>query len=73
MAENSTANCGTSSRSGRRASPVAVPTDVLWKRDLHTAAKHTLLRRYQSAWFPIMARQFREDGITFFDGFAGTR
>ena len=24
-----------------------------------------------SAWFPIMARQFRSDGITFFDGFAG--
>lgn len=50
---------------------MAVPTDVLWERDPHTAAKHTLLRRYLSAWFPIMARQFRDDGITFFDGFAG--
>ena len=50
---------------------MAVPTGILWERDPHTAAKHTLLRRYMSAWFPIMASQFREIGITFFDGFAG--
>ena len=50
---------------------MAVPTGILWERDLHTAAKHTLLRRYLSAWFPIMASQFRDLGITFFDGFAG--
>jgi three-Cys-motif partner protein len=50
---------------------VAVPTDVLWERDPHTAAKHTLLRRYLSAWFPIMAKQFRDTGITFLDAFAG--
>lgn len=50
---------------------MAVPTDVLWERDPHTAAKHTLLRRYLSAWFPIMAKQFHSDGITFLDGFAG--
>jgi three-Cys-motif partner protein len=50
---------------------MAVPTGILWERDLHTAAKHTLLRRYMSAWFPIMAKQFRDNGITFFDGFAG--
>ena len=50
---------------------MAVPTETLWERDPHTAAKHTLLRRYMSAWFPIMARQFDEIGITFFDGFAG--
>lgn len=50
---------------------MAVPTETLWERDPHTAAKHTLLRRYMSAWFPIMAKQFRETGITFFDGFAG--
>ncbi len=50
---------------------MAVPTEVLWERDPHTAAKHTLLRRYLSAWFPIMAKQFRDTGITFFDGFAG--
>lgn len=50
---------------------MAVPTGILWKRDPHTAAKHTLLRRYMSAWFPIMAKQFSDVGITFFDGFAG--
>lgn len=50
---------------------MAVPTDVLWERDPHTAAKHTLLRRYLSAWFPIMAQQFRDTGITFLDAFAG--
>ena len=50
---------------------MAVPTGILWGRDPHTAAKHTLLRRYMSAWFPIMANQFRDMGITFFDGFAG--
>lgn len=50
---------------------MAVPTGILWGRDPHTAAKHTLLRRYMSAWFPIMANHFRDNGITFFDGFAG--
>ncbi|MDE2824416.1 MAG: three-Cys-motif partner protein TcmP [Chloroflexota bacterium] len=50
---------------------MTVPTGVLWERDLHTAAKHTLLRRYLSAWFPIMAKQFQDVGITFLDGFAG--
>ncbi len=50
---------------------MAVPTGLLWERDPHTAAKHTLLRRYLSAWFPIMATRFRIEGITFLDGFAG--
>ncbi len=50
---------------------MAVPTEVLWERDPHTDAKHKLLRRYLDAWFPIMAKQFRDVGITFFDGFAG--
>ena len=71
MAENSRAKCGTSSQKRRRPNPLAVPTGILWERDPHTAAKHTLLRRYMSAWFPIMAKQFDEIGITFFDGFAG--
>ncbi len=50
---------------------MAVPTGILWERDSHTAAKHTLLRRYLEAWFPIMAKQFIHEGITFLDGFAG--
>lgn len=51
---------------------MAVPTGLLWERDPHTAAKHTLLRRYLSAWFPIMATRFSTEGITFLDGFAGS-
>lgn len=50
---------------------MAVPTDLLWERDRHTEAKHTLLRRYLSAWFPIMAKQFHDTGVTFLDAFAG--
>lgn len=50
---------------------MAVPTGVLWERDPHTAAKHTLLSRYMDAWFPIMAGTFQNVGITFLDGFAG--
>lgn len=50
---------------------MAEPTGLLWERDPHTEAKHALLRRYMSAWFPIMARQFQDVGITFLDGFAG--
>lgn len=50
---------------------MAVPTGVLWERDPHTAAKHALLGRYLKAWFPIMAKQFRGEGITFLDGFSG--
>jgi three-Cys-motif partner protein len=50
---------------------MAVPTGTLWERDPHTAAKHTLLRRYMAAWFPIMASRFKDVGITFLDGFAG--
>ena len=62
---------GPAARRGGGLTQLAVPTEILWERDPHTAAKHTLLRRYMSAWFPIMANQFRDMGITFFDGFAG--
>ena len=71
MVESLRAKCGINSRQRRWPNPLAVPTGILWERDPHTAAKHTLLRRYMSAWFPIMARRFRDVGITFFDGFAG--
>ena len=64
------AKCGTNSRRRWQPNPMAVPTGILWERDRHTAAKHTLLRRYMSAWFPIRAKQYRDIGITFFDGFA---
>ena len=50
---------------------MATPKTTLWARDPHTVAKHKLLDRYLAAWTPIMAKQFREKGFTFVDGFAG--
>ena len=50
---------------------MAVPKDTLWERDLHTEAKHQILRGYLAAWFPIMAARFRREGLTYVDAFAG--
>lgn len=50
---------------------MAVPKDVLWDRDPHTAAKHQILRRYLEAWFPMIAQGFHQDGLTYVDAFAG--
>lgn len=50
---------------------MAVPKDVLWDRDPHTAAKHQILTRYLAAWFPIIAATFQKDGLTYVDAFAG--
>ena len=44
-------------------------SDVVWPLEPHTAAKHGILRRYLSAWFPIMAS--RNKRIFYIDGFAG--
>src|SRR5205809_443781 len=41
---------------------------VLWERKPHTAAKHSILRRYLEAWFPKLAWTRR---VIFIDGFAG--
>lgn len=48
---------------------MAVPKDVIWPRDPHTAAKHDLLSRYLSAWAPILLS--RHDLITYAEGFSG--
>ncbi|MGI5252497.1 three-Cys-motif partner protein TcmP [Actinacidiphila glaucinigra] len=48
---------------------MAVPKDVVWPRDPHTAAKHDLLKRYLSAWAPILLS--RHDVITYAEGFSG--
>jgi three-Cys-motif partner protein len=50
---------------------VAVPADLLWKRDPHTAAKHQVLARYYDAWFPIMLRASFFKSLTVFEGFSG--
>jgi three-Cys-motif partner protein len=50
---------------------VAVPKDVVWKRDPHTEAKHQILASYLDAYFPIMAKHWASTGICFVDAFAG--
>lgn len=37
--------------------------ETLWEMDRHTAAKHTILRKYLDAWIPILGggRYARED------------
>ena len=44
-------------------------SDVLWKRERHTGAKHEILRRHLHAWFPILTRW--NGRVGFIDGFAG--
>jgi hypothetical protein len=34
---------------------MAVPIETVWALDVHTAAKHEILRRYLEAWFPILS------------------
>lgn len=49
---------------------MAAPKTTIWELEPHTAAKHEILRRYLSAWFPILTLGgFKE--LTYIDGFAG--
>ena len=41
----------------------------LWPMQPHTEAKHTILKRYLEAWFPIQTRF--NDKVMIIDGFAG--
>lgn len=45
--------------------------DLIWRIGQHTLAKHALLRRYLSAWFPILAAGGRNRRLVFVDAFAG--
>ena len=53
------------------------PKEILWEMEPHTAAKHTILRRYLQGWIPIMSRlvaQWAVDGrgrLVILDGFCG--
>jgi three-Cys-motif partner protein len=47
---------------------VAKPESTIWPIVPHTSAKHTILRTYLDAWFPIMSWKPR---VVFLDGFAG--
>lgn len=48
---------------------MAVPKEVTWLRDPHTAAKHDLLKRYLAAWAPILLS--RHEMATYAEGFSG--
>jgi three-Cys-motif partner protein len=48
---------------------MAVPIESIWAIEPHTKAKHEILRRYLSAWFPILASKNKR--IIYVDGFAG--
>ena len=49
---------------------MASPTEILWERQRHTAAKHQILTGYLDAWIPILAHAGHED-LVLIDGFAG--
>jgi three-Cys-motif partner protein len=48
---------------------MSVPNETLWEIELHTKAKHEILRRYLGAWFGIMGRT--NPRIIYLDGFCG--
>lgn len=48
---------------------VMTTKSTLWPLEPHTAAKHAILRRYLSAWLPILGRY--NPRIVYLDGFAG--
>lgn len=45
------------------------PKDVVWPLEPHTRGKHEVLRRYLTAWFPIIGSFAQR--MVFIDGFAG--
>ncbi|MCH7472020.1 three-Cys-motif partner protein TcmP [bacterium] len=46
-----------------------LPDETVWPLDLHTQAKHDILRRYLGAWFPILNTWHRK--IVYIDSFCG--
>ena len=56
---------------------MAKPRETLWEMEPHTAAKHTILRRYLQGWIPIMSRlvgRWASHGrgrLVMLDGFCG--
>ncbi len=45
--------------------------DVTWNISPHTAAKHSILKRYVQAWAPILAQGSSHRRLIYIDGFAG--
>ena len=48
---------------------MTTPQKTIWQLDPHTKAKHEILSRYLSAWFPILSTYHSR--IVYIDGFAG--
>ena len=48
---------------------MARPKNTKWEIQLHTKAKHAILREYLKAWFPILASGNKR--IIYYDGFSG--
>lgn len=46
-------------------------TEPVWPIQQHTKAKHTILRKYLGAWFPILTSRGHYRRIIYLDGFAG--
>ncbi len=44
-------------------------SSILWPIDPHTEAKHVILKKYLSAWLPILSRY--NEKVFYIDGFAG--
>jgi three-Cys-motif partner protein len=49
---------------------MAAPKSTTWQLEPHTAAKHAILRRYLSAWLPILS-QGSFGTVVYIDAFAG--
>ena len=49
---------------------MARPKNTKWEIQLHTKAKHAILREYLKAWFPILASGNKR--IIYYDGFSGS-
>ncbi len=47
------------------------PKTTVWPLEHHTKAKHEILRKYLSAWYPILTAGGWNRRVVFLDGFAG--
>ena len=49
---------------------MATPKQTIWELEPHTAAKHAILRRYMSAWLPILSHGGFQK-LAYIDAFSG--
>jgi len=48
---------------------MSAPKTILWDIELHTQAKHKILKNYLGAWFGILSKEYQR--IVYLDGFCG--